>query len=78
MKEEMRDRIEGIADIDFSADFADDGVLGGHYEYVLRVFKCESAIGREYDTKQNFDKMVAYTLVGDKFLQGMGDGDRQK
>eukprot|EP00973_Karenia_brevis_P028255 3893536-Karenia_brevis.AAC.1 len=78
MKKEMRDRIEGIADIDFSADFADDGVLGGHYEHVLRVLKGEIAIGREYGIKQNFDKMVAYTLAGDKFLQGMGDRDRRK
>ena len=29
MKKEMRERIEGIGDADFIADFADDGVIGG-------------------------------------------------
>ena len=29
MKKELRDRVEGISDVDFVADFADDGVVGG-------------------------------------------------
>ena len=38
-KKEMRDRIEGVGDLDFVADFADDGVDGGDYESVLRVLR---------------------------------------
>eukprot|EP00973_Karenia_brevis_P033623 4636423-Karenia_brevis.AAC.1 len=29
MKKEMRDRVEGVEGLDFMADFADDGVIGG-------------------------------------------------
>ena len=29
MKKEMRDRVQGVDRLDFSADFADDGVIGG-------------------------------------------------
>ena len=35
MKKEMRDRVDGAGDVDFMADFADDGVLGGDWDKVL-------------------------------------------
>eukprot|EP00973_Karenia_brevis_P057001 7928293-Karenia_brevis.AAC.1 len=48
MKKEMRDRIEDVEGLDFMADFADDGVLGGDYRSVLKVLRGEVAIAHEY------------------------------
>eukprot|EP00973_Karenia_brevis_P026235 3619041-Karenia_brevis.AAC.1 len=67
IKKEMRDRVEGIDRLDFVADFADDGVIGGDVDDVLRVVKGELPIGHEYGIRNNFDKMVVYLLAGDRF-----------
>eukprot|EP00973_Karenia_brevis_P043175 5980398-Karenia_brevis.AAC.1 len=48
MKKEMRDRVEGMGDVDFVADFADDGVIGGDVDTVLKILRGELAIGDEY------------------------------
>eukprot|EP00973_Karenia_brevis_P037079 5112184-Karenia_brevis.AAC.1 len=66
----MRDRAEGVENLDFMADFADDGVIGGHIDDVLKVMKGEIAIGREYGLRNNYSKMVLYPLAGNSF-----DGD---
>ena len=39
MKKEMRDRVQGVDRLDFSADFADDGGIGGDIDDVLKVLK---------------------------------------
>eukprot|EP00973_Karenia_brevis_P087813 12180199-Karenia_brevis.AAC.1 len=63
----MRDRTDGIGDVDFMADFADDGVIGGDYRTVLRALKAEVDLGNEYGVKHNFSKMVVYVLAGEAF-----------
>ena len=71
MKKEMRDRVDslvdGIGDVDFVADFADDGVDGGDYECVLKALKGEMAIGRAFGVKNIFTKMKVHPLAGDNF-----------
>ena len=67
MKKEMRDSIQGVGDLDFMADFADDGVMGGDYESVLRVLKGEIARGPAYGIRNNYSKMVLYPLAGTGF-----------
>eukprot|EP00973_Karenia_brevis_P062262 8660133-Karenia_brevis.AAC.1 len=57
MNKEMRDRVDGMGDVDFVADFADDGVIGGDVETVLKVLRGELAISDEYGFRCNFDKM---------------------
>ena len=37
MAKEMRDRITEVGDLDFAADFADDGVDGGDCDVVFKV-----------------------------------------
>ena len=76
MKKEMRDRVDGISDVDFSADFADDGVLGGDVDKVLKVLEGEIRIGPEYGVRNNFSKMVLYPLAGERF-SGELDGFRR-
>lgn len=65
MKKEMRDRVVGILDVDFVADFADDGVMGGEWDKVLRALMGEIALGAEYGLRHNFSKMVLYPLAGE-------------
>ena len=67
MKKEMRDRIPEMGGLDFSADFADDGVDGGDCEAVYKVLEKEIALGPEYGLRNNYDKMVVYPLAGDRF-----------
>ena len=67
MKKDMRDRVGGCEDLSFVADFADDGVLGGDYEAVLKVLKAEAALGGEYGLRNNFSKMKVYTVAGESF-----------
>ena len=67
MKKEMRDRVDGVRDVDFMADFADDGVLGGDWDKVLKVLRGEIAIGGEYGVRNNFSKMLLYPLAGHRF-----------
>ena len=67
MKNEMRDRVDGTGDIDFAADFADDGVVGGDWDKVLKVLEGEIAIGSEYGVRNIFSKMVLYPLAGARF-----------
>ena len=66
-KKEMRDRIPEVSQLDFAADFADDGVDGGDYEAVFKVLEKEIALGPEYGLRNNYDKMVVYPLAGDRF-----------
>ena len=66
-KNDMRDRAGGCEDLSFVADFADDGVLGGDYEAVLKVLKAEAALGGEYGLRNNFSKMKVYTVAGESF-----------
>ena len=47
----------GVGDLDFVADFADDGVDGGEYDKVCKVLEGEIALGPEYGSRNNFDKM---------------------
>jgi hypothetical protein len=68
MKKEMRDRIQEVAQLDFAADFADDGVDGGDYEEVYKVLEKEIGLGPEYGLRNNYDKMVVYPLAGDRFI----------
>ena len=63
----MRDRIDGVGDLDFVADFADDGVDGGDCDKVLRVLRGEIAIGSEYGSRNNFERMCVYPWAGDAF-----------
>ena len=56
MKKEMRDRVDGVGDVDFMADFADDGVLGGEWDKVLKVLRGEIALGAEYGVRNDFSK----------------------
>eukprot|EP00973_Karenia_brevis_P009890 1337399-Karenia_brevis.AAC.1 len=48
MKKEMRERIPEVSQLDFAADFADDGVDGGDAKTVLEVLRGEIALGAEY------------------------------
>ena len=57
----------GDGDVDFVADFADDGVDGGDYECVLKALKGEMAIGRAFGVKNNFGRMKVYPLAGQNF-----------
>eukprot|EP00973_Karenia_brevis_P004725 650188-Karenia_brevis.AAC.1 len=57
MKKEMREKTDGIREVDYMADFADDGVIGGDYRAVLKALKAEIALGREYGVRHNFSKM---------------------
>ena len=68
MKKEMRDRVPEVADLDYAADFADDGVIGGDCDAVWRVLEKEIALGPEYGLRNNYDKMVVYPLAGDRFI----------
>ena len=70
MRRDMRDRIPDLNQVDFVADFADDGVLGGDCDKVLAVLKREIELGPEYGSKFNFSKMVVYPVAGQLF-----DGD---
>ena len=63
-KKEMRDRIPEVGQLDFAADFADDGVDGGDYEAVFKVLEKEIELGPEYGLRNNYDKMVVYPLAG--------------
>ncbi len=66
MEKEMRGRVDGVGDLDFTADFADDGVIGGgDVQTVLKVLKGEIAIGAEYGARKKYSKMVLYPLAGD-------------
>jgi hypothetical protein len=51
------------------ADFADDGVIGGEYDKVLKVLKGEIALGADYGIRNNFSKMVLYPLAGRGFCE---------
>ena len=62
MRRDMRDRIPDLKQVDFVADFADDGVLGGDWDKVLEVIKLDIELGPEYDSKFNFRKMVVYPV----------------
>ena len=62
--------------VDFVADFADDGVLGGDGDKVLEVLKREIELGPEYGSKFNFSKMVVYPVAGQLF-DGELEGYRQ-
>eukprot|EP00973_Karenia_brevis_P086630 12013269-Karenia_brevis.AAC.1 len=76
MKKAMRDRIEGIGDLDFMADFADDGVIGGDYRAVLKALKGEIALGSEYGVRCNYSKMVVYVLGGQAFQGDLSEFER--
>eukprot|EP00973_Karenia_brevis_P062744 8723725-Karenia_brevis.AAC.1 len=65
MKKDMRDKVDGVDRLQFMADFADDGVIGGDVDDVLRVVRGEIALGQEYGVRNNFDKMVLYVMAGD-------------
>ena len=67
MKKEMRDRIPEVSELDFTADFSDDGVDGGECDAVFRVLEKEIALGPEYGLRNNYDKMVVYPLAGNRF-----------
>ena len=67
MKKEMRDRIPEVGDLDFAADFADDGVDGGDCDTVFKVLEKEIQLGPEYGLRNNYGKMVVYPLAGDRF-----------
>ena len=67
MKKEMRDRIPEARGLDFSADYADDGVMGGRASVVFKVLEKEITLGRENGLRNNFDKMVVYPLAGSRF-----------
>ena len=67
MKKEMRDRVPEVRELDFAADFADDGVDGGDCDIVFKVLEKEIALGREYGLRNNYDKMVLYPLAGHQF-----------
>lgn len=58
MKKEMRDCIPEVAGLDFTADFADDGVDGGDCDAVFRVLEKEIALGPQYGLRNNYEKMV--------------------
>eukprot|EP00973_Karenia_brevis_P091906 12409746-Karenia_brevis.AAC.1 len=63
----MLDRVEGVGDLDFAADFADDGVTGSDVDDVLKVLQAEVAIGHDYGLRNNYSKMVLYPLAGQGF-----------
>ena len=55
-KKEMGDRNSEIAQLDFAADFADDGVDGGDCDAVYKVLEEEIALGPEYGLRNNYGK----------------------
>jgi hypothetical protein len=67
MKKEMRDRIPKVVGLDFTADFADDGVDGGDCDTVYNVLEKEVALGPEYGLRNICEKMVVYPLAGERF-----------
>jgi len=67
MQKEMRDRIPEARELDFAAEFADDGVDGGDCDTVFKVLEKEIALGPEYGIRNNYSKMVVYPLAGDRF-----------
>ena len=76
MKKEMRDRITEVRELDFAADFTDDGVDGDHYEKVFDVLEKEIALGSEYGLRNNYDKMVVYPLAGRAFTGDLSKFER--
>ena len=68
MKKEMRDRVDGVGDLDYAADYADDGVDGGDYEAVLKILENEIRVIGEYGLRNNYTKMKVYPLAGHNFL----------
>eukprot|EP00973_Karenia_brevis_P078574 10907959-Karenia_brevis.AAC.1 len=72
----MRDRVEGVEELDFMADFADDGVMGGDCDSVLKVLRGEIAIAHEYGLRYNFGKLVVYPLAGDGFTGDVSEFER--
>eukprot|EP00973_Karenia_brevis_P030077 4145766-Karenia_brevis.AAC.1 len=76
MKKEMRDRVEGVEGVDFMADFADDGVIGGDCRAVLKVLRGEIAIAHEYGLRYNFSKMVVYPVAGSRFSGDLSEFER--
>ena len=72
----MRDRAEGIDEVGFVADFADDGVIGVDVDDVLKVLRGELAISHEYGFRCNFDKMVLHPLAGRQFTGDVSDFER--
>ena len=76
MRRDMRNRMPDLNQVDFVADFADDGVLGGDWDKVLEVIRREIELGPEYGSKFNFSKMVVYPVAGQLF-DGELEGYRQ-
>eukprot|EP00973_Karenia_brevis_P053096 7381603-Karenia_brevis.AAC.1 len=72
----MKDKVEGFNNLHFMADFADDGVIEGDVDDVLKVVQGEIALGREYGVHNNFDKMVLYTLAGNRFAGDVSGFER--
>ena len=64
MKKEMRDMIPEARGLDFSADYADDGVMGGGASEVFKVLEKEIALGRENGLRNNFEKWLCTPLQG--------------
>ena len=62
MKLEMRERVPEVSGLAYAADFADDGVDGGDYEAVWRVLEKEIQLGPEYGLRNNYDKMVIWSI----------------
>ena len=62
MKKDMRDRAGGCGNLSFVAEFADDWVLGGDCDEVLRVLKAGTALGEEYGLHNNFYKFATSSL----------------
>eukprot|EP00973_Karenia_brevis_P062010 8624419-Karenia_brevis.AAC.1 len=58
------------------ANFADDGVIGGDIDDVLKVMKGEVAIGREYGLRNKYSKMVLYPLAGGAFTGDVSEFQR--
>ena len=75
-KKEMRDRIPEVSGLDFSADFADDGVEGGDCEAVYKVLEKEMALGPEHGLRNNFDKMAVYSLAWRRFTGDISKFER--
>eukprot|EP00973_Karenia_brevis_P021528 2959192-Karenia_brevis.AAC.1 len=58
------------------ADFADDGVIGGDVDDVLRVLRGEIAIAQEYGLRYNYSKMVVYPMAGEEFVGDVSEFQR--
>eukprot|EP00973_Karenia_brevis_P024207 3342815-Karenia_brevis.AAC.1 len=58
------------------ADFAEDGVMGGDCDSVLKILRGEIAIAHEYGLRYNFSKMVVYPLAGEGFTGDLSDFER--